>query len=72
MGYINTQYDRQLRPLTSYPAKLCEYLIDRFGFMHGQRLLEVGCGRCEFLNSFGELGSRFMVAMLVRTHFHMH
>ena len=41
---------------TPYPRKLAAYLAKRYGINSGARLLDVGCGRGEFLEGFSILG----------------
>jgi len=55
-NYISTVYDEKSHPYTAYPSQLCKYLFDRFDMKKGQRLIEIGCGRGEFLYNFKELG----------------
>jgi ubiquinone/menaquinone biosynthesis C-methylase UbiE len=55
--YVAVIYNEQDRPLTDYPAKLSRYLFNRFGLKSGDRLLEVGCGRGEFLSGFIQCGA---------------
>lgn len=55
-GYIETVYDDNIRPRTDYPKKLCRHLVDRFKFPQGGRILDLGCGRGEFLEGFKENG----------------
>ncbi len=43
---------RSDRPLTTYPQKLASYLFKRFEIKEGERLLDIGCGRGEFLKGF--------------------
>ena len=45
-------YNEHDRPYTSYPGKLARHLTDRYGLTRGSRLLEIGCGRGEFLKGF--------------------
>lgn len=54
--YINVVYDDQSHPKTVYPTQLAQYLFERFGMNPGQKLLEPGCGRGEFLNGFHKFG----------------
>lgn len=54
--YISVVYDESRTPRTDYPLKLATYLISRFSLRKGKKLLEIGCGRGEFLNSFLQLG----------------
>ena len=54
--YVAVVYNEQDRPLTQYPAKLSRYLFDRFGLKRGDKLLDVGCGRGEFLQGFIQCG----------------
>ena len=54
--YLNIVYDNQSHPETPYPEQLAQYLFERFGMKSGQKLLEPGCGRGEFLNGFQKLG----------------
>jgi SAM-dependent methyltransferase len=54
--YVEVVYNEQDRPLTSYPDKLARYLFDRYGVKPGQKLLDIGCGRGEFLRGFISCG----------------
>lgn len=51
-NYLNVVYNEQDRPFTSYPTKLSKYLFDTFDLKKGQSILDVGCGRGEFLYGF--------------------
>ncbi|MFH1594002.1 MAG: class I SAM-dependent methyltransferase [Candidatus Omnitrophota bacterium] len=53
--YLSVVYSEKRAPKTDYPRRLTGYLFDRFNMKEGQRLLEVGCGRGEFLKAFQEL-----------------
>jgi len=55
-GYLDIVYDEKLRPLTAYPRALCAYLVSRFKIAQGAKLLDVGCGRGDFLNGFKSCG----------------
>ena len=55
--YVDVVYNEQDRPLTDYPRKLARHLFDRYGMKPGSRLLDIGCGRGEFLRGFIECGT---------------
>lgn len=55
-NYLETIYNEKSKPLTEYPKKLINYLIKRFKLEKKQKVLELGCGRGEFLNEFEEFG----------------
>ena len=55
--YISVVYDEKRTPKTDYPLKLASYLFTRFGMKKGTKLLEIGCGRGDFLEAFHELGA---------------
>ena len=52
-SYISTIYDNA-RPITSYPHQLASYLKSRYNL--GGVLVDLGCGRGDFLNAFREIG----------------
>jgi SAM-dependent methyltransferase len=54
--YLKVVYDTKSHPQTTYPGKLASYLFHQFGMKEGQRFLEPGCGRGEFLSEFQKLG----------------
>ena len=54
--YIDVIYNEKDRPLTNYPGKLAKYLFDRYGMEVGQKFLDIGCGRGEFLSGFISCG----------------
>tara|TARA_B100001758_G_C18305522_1_gene554831 strand:- start:77 stop:784 length:708 start_codon:yes stop_codon:yes gene_type:complete len=54
--YIKVIYDESSKPLTNYPAKLASYLFKRYRMESSINLLDLGCGRGEFLNGFIEMG----------------
>lgn len=43
-------------PFTQYPAQLAQYLYHRFDMEAGQKILDVGCGRAEYLKGFHKMG----------------
>lgn len=54
--YVDVVYNEADRPLTNYPNKLARYLFDRYEMQAGQKFLDVGCGRGEFLSGFIDCG----------------
>jgi cyclopropane fatty-acyl-phospholipid synthase-like methyltransferase len=54
--YVSVVYNEKDRPLTQYPQRLARYLFDRFHLKPGAKLLDVGCGRGEFLSGFIQCG----------------
>jgi len=54
--YLKVVYDTKSHPQTTYPGKLCSYLFHTFQMQKGQKFLEPGCGRGEFLDEFNKLG----------------
>ena len=54
--YVEVVYNEQDRPLTGYPGKLTRHLVDSYGLQPGQHLLDIGCGRGEFLRGFMDCG----------------
>ena len=54
-GYLDVTYDPGRLPYTEYPARLARRLAERVYARPG-RLLDVGCGRGEYLQAFSRLG----------------
>jgi len=54
--YVSVVYDDQRTPKTEYPQQMTKYLFDRFEMKPGERLLEIGCGRGDFLEAFAQQG----------------
>ena len=54
--YLEVVYSSENTPKTDYPDKLATYLFKNFEMEIGQKLLEPGCGRGEFLNGFRKMG----------------
>ena len=55
--YVDVVYNEEDRPLTDYPSQLARYLFHRYRIGQGERLLEIGCGRGEFLRGFIDCGA---------------
>ena len=55
-NYVSVVYDETRTPRTDYPFKLATYLAGRYGLRKGDKFLEIGYGRGEFLDSFKQLG----------------
>ena len=55
-NYLEVVYDEKLRPVTSYPEKLVQYLCSKYQVKPGQTFIEIGCGRGEFVREFQKLG----------------
>jgi SAM-dependent methyltransferase len=55
--YLDVRYSERERPYTDYPTKLTQHLTEEYlrGY-RGAGLLDLGCGRGEFLHGFAELG----------------
>lgn len=55
-NFVAVTYAESHHPYTLYPNRLTRYLVDRFHLKPGARLLDVGCGRGEFLKGFSLAG----------------
>ena len=58
--YLSVIYDEELRPYTKYPLHLTKFIFETCNMKKGQKILDIGCGRGEFLSGFinhGLLGS---------------
>lgn len=55
-GYITNKYDENVYPYTDYSKLLCQYLFSEYKMSKGQIMLEPGCGRCDHLHHFKEIG----------------
>ena len=54
--YVAVTYNEKDRPFTQYPDKLARYLSSRYKLPKGSKLLDLGCGRGEFLRGFIRCG----------------
>ena len=50
--YVDVIYNEKDRPFTEYPDQLANYLKNRYEMQQGQKILDLGCGRGEFLRGF--------------------
>lgn len=55
-NYLSVHYGAAAKPFTEYPVKLCQYLVSRFDLAAVSTVLDVGCGRGEFLHGFKRAG----------------
>ncbi len=55
--YLDVRYSERERPYTDYPSQLAAHLSEQYlsGY-RGARLLDLGCGRGEFLHGFAQQG----------------
>ena len=54
--YLSTVYDDNRTPKTNYPKQLIKHLSDKFNLGEGSKILELGCGRGDFLYEFQKAG----------------
>jgi len=55
-SYIDVVYGSNKKPFTAYPGKLIKLLAKKYNLKNDSKILEMGCGRGEFLNEFTKLG----------------
>jgi len=57
--YLDVRYSERERPYTDYPSQLTAHLSEQYlGSQRGRKLLDLGCGRGEFLHGFARAGFR--------------
>ena len=54
--YVSVTYNEKDRPFTLYPDKLARYLSLRYKLPRRSKILDLGCGRGEFLRGFIRCG----------------
>ena len=54
--YVSVIYKEEDRPFTRYPDLLTRYLVTRYGILKGSKILDLGCGRGEFLRGLVRCG----------------
>lgn len=54
--YVAVIYNEGDKPFTQYPDKLARYLSSRYKLPKGGKILDLGCGRGEFLKGFIRCG----------------
>lgn len=55
-NYIKTIYSEKSKPFTKYPNKLINYLIKTYNIKKESKVLDLCCGRGEFINEFINFG----------------
>ena len=54
--YLETIYSENNTPFSKYPSKLINFLIKKADLKKNQKILELGCGRGDFINEFKNEG----------------
>lgn len=54
--YVAVIYNENEKPFTAYPDLLARYLVTRYELSKGVKILDLGCGRGEFLRGFIRCG----------------
>ena len=57
-SYTSVIYNETRTPITRYPDQHAVYLVKRFGLKPGEHILELGCGRGDFISAFKRTGLR--------------
>lgn len=55
-SYLKTHYNEEIRPYTEFPKKLATHIADNYFGSRKGKLLDVCCGRGEFMEIYSELG----------------
>ena len=55
-NYLDIFYSRNNKPLTNYPEKLIDHIIDIYQLNKSKKILEAGCGLCDHLRIFKNKG----------------
>ncbi len=56
LDYVEVLYDEKLKPFTDYPNRLSNYIFNTNNMKASDKIIELGCGRGEFLKGFSTLG----------------
>ena len=56
VDYVDIVYNTSEKPITKYPDQLTRYLAERYGMKKGVSILDLGCGRGDFLRGFIRCG----------------
>ena len=54
--YVSVIYNEKIRPFTKYQDLLTRYFVKRYKLSRGQEILDLGCGRGDFLRGFIRCG----------------
>ena len=52
IDYVEITYSEKEKPFTDYPNKLAKYLFKKNNMSQDEKILELVCGRGEFINAF--------------------
>ncbi len=65
--YLKTFYSEKEKAYSTYPLELTDYLTKKFDLSKGEcSLLDLGCGRGEFINAFGLSLSKLCHGIFIR------
>jgi len=56
IDYLDVTYAENDKPRTDFPFNLAKHIVEKFNLKKNNKILDVGCGRCEVLTAFGQLG----------------